>query len=86
MSDFKVKLNKGNANYQVTKTQTTPNFTLKNTTISQNRIDRMTDVIETDKVDGAVLVYDADTDTYKLRDILTYDNDTDTFRLEGGDF
>jgi|SaaInlStandDraft_4_1057021.scaffolds.fasta_scaffold32566_2 hypothetical protein len=77
MADYKVKL-----------TQTTPNFTLKNTTISQYRIDKMSDVVESSatRVDGAILVYDLSSDTYILRDILTYDNGSDSFKVDGGGF
>jgi len=77
MADYKVKL-----------TQTTPNFTLKNTTITQSRIDQMSDVVESGatRVDGAILVYDLSSDTYILRDILTYDNGSDSYKVDGGGF
>ena len=77
MSDFKVKLSPTNTS-----------FTLKNTTVSPTRLDRLSDVSEPDaaKVDGSILVYDADTDTYVLSDILTYDNDTGAYKLDGGSF
>lgn len=77
MSDFKVKL-----------TPTNTSFTLKNTTVSPTRLDRLSDVNEPDvaKVDGSILVYDADTDTYILSDILTYDTESGAYKLDGGSF
>lgn len=75
MSNFKVKLS-----------PPTQDFVLKNTTVTQTRLDRLNDVVEEDsaKVDGAVLIYHASSDTYVLRDILTYDEDTGAFRMDGG--
>ena len=76
------------ANYKVKFTQTTPNITLKNTTISQSRIDSMTDIIETEEVkeDGAVLVYKKLTGKYELKKILTWDEDADNYKVNGGEF
>lgn len=74
MSDFRVKLSNNSQE-----------LTLKNTTVTVSRMDRLTDV-ETSTANGSILVYDADTDKYIQRDILVYDAETDTYRLDGGDF
>lgn len=75
------------SNFKIKLTPTNQAFTLKNTTISPTRLDRLTDVNEVDaaKVDGALLVYDADTDTYVLQDVLTKDADGN-YVLRGGRF
>jgi len=76
------------ANFKVKLTQTTPNFTIKNTTVSQSRLDKMSDIVETDatKEDGAVLVYKKMTDKYELKKILTWDEDHDNYKVNGGTF
>ena len=85
MSDFKVKLS-SSRNFNAEFSPPTQNFTLKNTTINASRIDNLTDVDEVDaaKVDGSILVYDADTDTYVLRDILSFDTNSGAFVVDGG--
>jgi len=74
------------ANFKVKLSPPTQDFVLKNTTVNQTRLDRLSDVVEVDdaKVDGSVLVYSAASDTYVLRDILTYDESTGAFRVDGG--
>lgn len=75
-------------NFKIKFSPPTQNLTLKNTTVVQNRLDRMLDVSEPDggKVTGALLVYDAPSDNYILRDVLTYDEESDAFKLNGGEF
>jgi len=74
---FKVKMSPSNQS-----------ITLKNTTISQTRLDKLNDVVENDnaKVDGSLLVYKASSDTYELQRALSYDPDTDTYTFNGGGF
>lgn len=85
MSDFKVKLS-SSRNFNAEFSPPTQNFTLKNTTVNPTRLDGLTDVNEQDvaKVDGSILVYDADTDTYVLRDILSFDTTSNAFVVDGG--
>ena len=76
------------ANFKVTLNQTTPSFTLKNTSIAGARIDKLDDIVETvaAKEDGAVLVYKKMTDKYELKKILTWDEDHDNYKVNGGTF
>lgn len=74
MSNFRVKLSNNSQE-----------LTLKNTTVTVSRMDRLSDV-ETSTANGSILVYDAATDKYIQRDILTYDNEADAYKLEGGEF
>jgi hypothetical protein len=76
------------ANFKVKLTQTTPNFTIKNTTVSQSRLDKMSDITETagNKEDGAVLVYNKANDQYVLKRILEWDDANDNYRMDGGTF
>jgi|SaaInlV_120m_DNA_4_1040238.scaffolds.fasta_scaffold10936_1 hypothetical protein len=76
------------ANFKVKLTPTTPNFTLKNTSIPAARIDKMDDIVEVadNKVDGAVLVYKATTDKYELKKVLTWDAAADNYKVDGGEF
>lgn len=76
MSNFKVKLTPQNQS-----------FTLKNTTVNPSRLDRLADVSEPDaaKLDGAILVYDAASDTYTLSDIFEK-NEDGAYVLKGGSF
>ena len=75
MSGFKVKF-----------TNNSNNLTLKNTTIARNRLDQLSDVSEPDvaKTEGSILVYNASTDTYVLKDILSYDEQSGAYKLDGG--
>jgi len=85
MADFKVKLS-SSKNFNAEFSPPTRDFTLKNTTVNATRLDGLTDVQEIDaaKVDGAILVYDADNDIYVLRDILSYNLDSNAFVVDGG--
>jgi len=85
MADFKVKLS-SSKNFNAEFSPPTRDFTLKNTTVNATRLDGLTDVQELDaaKVDGAILVYDADNDIYVLRDILSYNLDSNAFVVDGG--
>jgi hypothetical protein len=85
MADFKVKLS-SSKNFNAEFSPPTRDFTLKNTTVNATRLDGLTDVQEVDaaKVDGAILVYDADNDIYVLRDILSYNLDSNAFVVDGG--
>ena len=64
------------------------NITIRSGAAPTQRLDALVDVVELEsqKVDGAILVYDADTDRYILRDILNYDTESDVYKLDGGDF
>lgn len=75
-------------NLRATLTSQTNNLTVRSGSAPTNRLDNLADVVELDsqKVDGAILVYDADADRYVLRDILTYDLDSGAYKLDGGDF
>jgi hypothetical protein len=75
MSNFKVKFSNSSTN-----------LTLKNTTITRNRLDQLNDVSEPDasKIEGSILVYESSSDTYVLRDILSYDADSGAYKLDGG--
>jgi len=77
MSDFKVKLSPTNTS-----------FTLKNTTVSPTRLDTLNDVSEPDaaKVDGAILIYDADSDTYVLSQAVFESDGNGNYILKGGGF
>jgi len=85
MADFKVKLS-SSKNFNAEFSPPTRDFTLKNTTVNATRLDGLTDVQEVDaaKVDGAILVYDADNDIYVLRDILSYNLESNAFVVDGG--
>jgi hypothetical protein len=74
--------------FKVTMTPKNQSITLKNTTISQSRLDQLNDVVEEDdaKLNGSLLVYQASTDTYVLRRVLNYDATTDTYTFNGGGF
>lgn len=76
------------ANFKVTLNNTTPSFTLKNTSIAGARIDKLDDIVETasSKVDGAVLVYNKSKDQYVLQRILEWDDDHNNYKVDGGDF
>lgn len=76
------------ANFKVTLNQTTPSFTLKNTSIAGARIDKLDDIVETAaaKEDGAVLVYSKTSDQYVLKKVLTWDEDYDNYKVNGGTF
>lgn len=75
MSTFKVKFS-----------NSSNNLTLKNTTITRNRLDQLNDVSEPDaaKTEGSILVYEASSDTYVLKDILSYDSASGAYKLDGG--
>jgi hypothetical protein len=75
MSNFKVKFSNSSTN-----------LTLKNTTITRNRLDQLSDVSEPDaaKTEGSILVYESSSDTYVLRDILSYDAESGAYKLDGG--
>ena len=85
MADFKVKLS-SSKNFNAEFSPPTRDFTLKNTTVNATRLDGLTDVQEVDaaKVDGAILVYDADNDIYVLRDILSFDVTSGAYVVDGG--
>lgn len=63
-------------------------LTVRSGAATTSRLDQLSDVVELEsqKIDGAILVYDADTDRYILRDVLTYDVVTGAYKLDGGDF
>jgi len=74
-------------NFKIKLAPTNQSFTLKNTTVNPARLDNLNDVSEPDaaKLNGSVLVYDADSDTYVLSDI--FDKDADgNYVLQGGGF
>jgi hypothetical protein len=75
------------AGFKVRFDQAQKELTLKNTTIVPTRLDGLTDVSETDSemFDGAILIYDAANDTYRLQRMFTKDN-TGQYTLNGGDF
>lgn len=75
-------------NLRATLTTGGQNLTVRAGAAKTERLDQMNDVVELDsqKVDGAILVYDADTDRYILRDVLTFDVTTGAYKLDGGDF
>lgn len=85
MSDLKVKIT-APTRFGVSVNDSNKSYTLKNTTVTTNRLDKLTDVNEVDaaRISGALLVYDAPTDTYILRDLLTYDEISNTIKLDGG--
>lgn len=76
------------SNFKIKMTPTNQAFTLKNTSITGKRLDELNDVVEStaNKVDGAVLVYQANTDTYVLRDGFLQVDDNGDISLGGGDF
>jgi hypothetical protein len=60
-------------------------LTLKNTGAGAGtRIDNLGDVDTTNSANGAILVYNNNTDTYVQRDILTFDAESGAFNLDGG--
>jgi hypothetical protein len=63
-------------------------ITLKNTTVSQSRLDKLNDVLEEDaaKVDGAILMYNASTDTYVLSKDIFEQDENGNFIMQGGSF
>jgi hypothetical protein len=63
-------------------------ITLKNTTVSQSRLDKLNDVQEEDaaKVDGAILMYNASTDTYILSKDIFEQDENGNFIMQGGSF
>jgi hypothetical protein len=75
-------------NLRATLSQTAQNLTVRSGTAKTQRLDALTDVLELPehRVDGAILVYDADSDRYVLRDVLTFDNEGQAFKLDGGAF
>jgi hypothetical protein len=77
MSGFKVKLENN-----------TEQITLKNTTIVANRLDSLTDIVEGtgEKIDGAILVYEASTDTYKLNASILEKDEEGNYVIQGGSF
>jgi hypothetical protein len=85
VSDLKVKITPP-TRFGVSINDSNKSYTLKNTTVTSNRLDKLTDVNEVDaaRISGALLIYDAPTDTYILRDLLTYDEPSNTFKLDGG--
>lgn len=84
---FKVRLASGN-NFRIALNSGSQAITLKNTAVQTSRLDNLQDVseLESGKVDGALLVYDADTDKYELKPLLTYDADTNKYQFDGGGF
>jgi hypothetical protein len=86
------------ANFKVTLSQTTPNFTLKQKPATKNlnvsrssaptSLTQMEDTVteESNKEDGAVLVYKKMTGKYVLKKILTWDDDHDNYKVNGGTF
>ena len=63
-------------------------ITLKNTTVSQSRLDKLNDVLEEDaaKVNGAILMYNASTDTYVLSKDIFEQDENGNFIMQGGSF
>lgn len=55
--------------------------TLRNTAADYNAIDRLTDVVLTDRADGSTLVYNASTDKYEVRPLAVQ-----ITGLDGGTF
>lgn len=51
-----------------------------------NSIEDLPDVAETNVTDGAMLVYNANTDLYEVRPVEITDFDTDNLSLDGGEF
>ncbi len=86
------------ANFKVTLTQTTPDFTLKkkpavsninvSRTTSPQNLTQMEDTVTeaVNKEDGAVLVYRKSSSRYELKKILTWDADADNYKVNGGTF
>jgi len=86
------------ANFKVTLTQTTPDFTLKKkpavSNVNVSRTSTPTNLsqfedtltLEADKEDGAVLVYRKSSSRYELKKILTWDADADNYKVNGGTF
>jgi hypothetical protein len=74
-------------NFKIKLAPTNQSFTLKNTTVNPARLDNLNDVSEPEAamVDGAVLVYDADSDTYVLSDIFVKDEDGN-YVIQSGSF
>lgn len=84
MTELKAKLS-SSSNFNVKFPDNSQELTLKNTTVTVSRMDRLNDVV-TSTANGSILVYDASIDKYIQRDILTYDNEANAFKIEGGDF
>jgi uncharacterized protein YdbL (DUF1318 family) len=86
------------ANFKVTLTQTTPDFTLKkkpavsninvSRTTSPQNLTQMEDTVTeaVNKEDGAVLVYRKSSGKYELKKVLTWDADADNYKVNGGTF
>jgi hypothetical protein len=86
------------ANFKVTLTQTTPDFTLKkkpavsNVNVSRtstpSNISQLEDTLtlEADKEDGAVLVYRKSSSRYELKKLLLWDDVLNNYKMDGGEF
>lgn len=83
MSDLKVRLSSSSQNKVVL---SDPGTAVTLSTFKQitTTLNELSDVNAGTKPDGAVLVYDSSTNTYKLTDFLVVDGETVT--LSGGDF
>lgn len=55
--------------------------TIRNTAADYNAIDRLTDVVLTDRTDGSTLVYNASTDKYEVKQLAV-----EITGLDGGTF
>jgi hypothetical protein len=86
MATFNAVLKNTSNSLSVKFTPTQNDITLKNTTVTRNRLDQLSDVSEPDaaKTEGSILVYQSSSDTYVLRDILSYDADSGAYKLDGG--
>jgi uncharacterized protein YdbL (DUF1318 family) len=86
------------ANFKVTLTQTTPDFTLKkkpavsninvSRTTSPQNLTQMEDTVTeaVNKEDGAILVYKKSTSKYVLKKVLTWDDVLNNYKMDGGEF
>lgn len=83
MSDLKVRLSTPSQNKVVLNDTGTP-LTLSTFRSTSVALSELSDVNKNGSPDGSVLVYDSETNSYTLRNILIVDGDEVT--LSGGDF
>jgi len=83
MSDLKVRLSSSNQNKVVLNDNGNP-ITISAFKPVSGKLSQLSDVDLNGSPDGSVLVFDSETNTYTLKNILVVDGETVT--LSGGDF
>ena len=85
MSEFNVKFGTSSNNNRVIQRDSGTNITLRSA-VPSNNIKRLTDVALNDLEDGAVLVYEAATDSFQLKQFLSVSEDGKITFDAGTDF